>query len=404
MRRTKICVFSVGFLLVFLVPVLRAQSLGLTAGPNGTILKDGSPYRAIGVDYFDPFYRTIVNSSDTSYIAGFQALGQHNIPFVRFSATAFYPAELSLYLTNKDAYFQRMDGVVQAAQQAGVGLIPSLFWTYWAVPDLVGEHMDQWGNPNSLTRQFMRNYVTDFVDRYKNSPAIWGWEFGNEFNLNANLPNGMNFLPPVIPSEGTPTFRTSNDLLTYDEIRSAFTDFSNVVSQLDPYHRIIESGDSAIRPAAWHNLNANTFDTDTQAQQLEMLTDDNPGNINTISLHLYGDDIPRLPTLASLAQQIGKPVFVGEFGVPIGTPNQQQQFEALLQSIQQNNVSLAAAWVFDSVTSDQATFNMEYNNSLAYELQDIQNANAAMAPEPATSSVLIACAALLLHRRRQREL
>jgi hypothetical protein len=378
--------------------IARAQALGLTAGANGTILKNGSPYRGIGVDYFDPFYRTIVNPSDTSYVAGFQALGQHNIPFVRFSATAFYPSELSLYLTNKDEYFGRMDGVVQVAEQTHVGLIPSMFWTYWAVPDLVGEHMDQWGNPNSLTRQFMTSYVTDFVNRYTNSPAIWGWEFGNEFNLNANLPNGANFLPPVIPFEGTPTFRTSADLLTYDEIRNAFTGFSNLVRQLDPYNRIIETGDSAIRPGAWHNLNENNFNVDTQAQQLEMLQGDNPGAVDTVSVHLYGDDIPRLPALNALTQQMGKPMFVGEFGVPLGTPNQQQQFEALLQIIEQNNVSLAAAWVYDSPYD--STYSMTYQNALAYELRDIEAANTSLVPEPATGMLAMVWASMLLIRRR----
>jgi hypothetical protein len=387
---------AAGALVAYLNLVVRAQSLGLTAGPNGTILKNGATYRGVGVDYFDPFYRTIVNPNDTSYVAGFQALGQHNIPFVRYSATAYYPAELSLYQTNKDEYFRRMDGVVQAAQQAGVGLIPSMFWTYWAVPDLVGEHMDQWGNSNSLTRQFMRSYTTDFVNRYKNSPAIWGWEFGNEFNLNANLPNGLKFLPPIIPSEGTPTSRTTADLLTYAQIRSAFTDFSSVVHQLDPSHRIIETGDSAVRAEAWHNLNANTFETDTPAQQLEMLQGDNPGNIDTVSIHLYGEDIPRLPALASLAQQIGKPLFVGEFGVSTNLPNQQQQFESLLQSIVQGNVSLAAAWVYDSPYDPDYT--MEFNNSLAYELADIQAANASLVPEPGPIMLFSLASCLLLIR------
>jgi len=379
--------------------IADAQQLGLTPGPNGTILKDGLPYRGIGVDYFDPFYRQIVNPSDTSYVAGFQALGQHDIPFVRFSATAYYPAELSLYQTNKTEYFRRMDGVVQAAQQAGVGLIPSMFWTYWAVPDLVGEHMDQWGNSNSQTRQFMRNYVTDFVTRYKDSPAIWGWEFGNEFNLNANLPNGMNFLPPVNPSEGTPTSRTSADLLTHDEIRSAFTDFSNLVHSLDPHGRIIETGDSAIRAEAWHNLNQNNFQTDTLAEQLQMLGDDNPANINTISTHIYNDDIPRLSELAQLAQQLGKPMFVGEFGVSTNQPNQQQQFEALLQSIEQNNVSLAAAWVYDSPYDPD--YSMTYGNSLAYELADIEAANLAISPEPGMGLFVCVIGGLLLLRRRR---
>ena len=50
------------------VPVIHAQ---LTNGPNATVLKDGKPYRSIGINYFDCFLRTLNKADDTSYDAGF---------------------------------------------------------------------------------------------------------------------------------------------------------------------------------------------------------------------------------------------------------------------------------------------------------------------------------------------
>ena len=63
------------------------------------------------------------------------------------------------------------------------------------VPDLVGESCNQWGNPESKTRQFMRTYVREVVSRYVNSPAIWGWEFGSEYNLSLDNPDRWRNLP-----------------------------------------------------------------------------------------------------------------------------------------------------------------------------------------------------------------
>ena len=64
------------------------------------------------------------------------------------------------------------------------------------MPDLVGEPRNQWGNPESKTRQFMRTYIREVVSRYVNSPAIWGWEFGNEYNLSLDTPDRWRTLPP----------------------------------------------------------------------------------------------------------------------------------------------------------------------------------------------------------------
>ena len=40
-----------------------------------------------------------------------------------------------LYLKDKEAYFRRLDSVVRAAEEQGIGLIPSLFWNLATVPE-----------------------------------------------------------------------------------------------------------------------------------------------------------------------------------------------------------------------------------------------------------------------------
>ena len=170
---------------------------GLSRGPGATVLLNGKPYRGVGVNYFDCFLRTLRKNSDTSYEAGFRVLAEYHIPFVRFCATGFYPKEMKLYQENREAYFRLMDGVVRCAEKNGVGLIPSLFWYNTCVPDMMGEHLDQWGNPDSKTVAFMRQYTHEVVSRYRSSPAIWAWEYMNEFDSYCDLPNAATFLPAV---------------------------------------------------------------------------------------------------------------------------------------------------------------------------------------------------------------
>src|SRR5215469_18428971 len=91
-------------------PDLLAKSAPeLSSGPNVVVLKDGKPYRAIGVNYFDCFLRTLKDGNDASYDEGFAVLEARGIPFVRFCATGFWPKDMRLYQTNRDEYFRRLD-------------------------------------------------------------------------------------------------------------------------------------------------------------------------------------------------------------------------------------------------------------------------------------------------------
>lgn len=68
----------------------------------------------------------------------------------------------------------------------------------------------------------MRSYTVELVSRYRSSPAIYGWEFGNEFALSTDLiQNYADKMAPIEPQLGTPKFRTQADYLTHGEIFTA---------------------------------------------------------------------------------------------------------------------------------------------------------------------------------------
>lgn len=355
---------------------------------DGVVMEDGHPYRGIGANYFSLFSRLLTHPYDTSSLTQLAALAKAGIPFVRFSCCGFWPDEQRLYLTNRQAFFQRLDRVVHCAETNHIGLIPSLFWNESTVPDLMGEHMDQYGNPDSRTIAFIRRYTEDIVRRYLHSPAIWAWEFGNEYNLACDLPNAGQHRPAVWPQLGTATNRTARDELHFAELKVAFSAFSETIRKYDTT-RLVESGNSLPRPAAWHNLHEESWSPDTPAQFAEILRRDNPDPMNAVSVHIYPTSGGRYPGGAKsiadavglanrAALQAGKPLFLGEFGVDRksgSTARQRARFQEFLDAIAQHHVALAAFWVFDLPNQDR-DWNVTFNNDRAWMIERVARANA----------------------------
>ncbi len=373
-RRVRIALL---LLAAIVLPALAAS--GLSTNERGELLLNGAPFRGIGVNYYDAFVRTLGRPSQTNTAAGFRELAARKIPFARFSAGGYWPSDWALYQTNRSAYFARLDGVVRSAERHGVGLIPSLFWNLSAVPDLVGEPCNRWGDTHSRTIAFMRQYTREMVSRYASSPAIWGWEFGNEYNLAADLPNAAEHRPPVAPGFGTPAQRTAEDEFTHAAVRVAFREFALEVRQHDP-QRIIVSGNATPRPSAWHQAHGKSWQKDTDEQFVEMLAADNPSPINTLCVRGYdlATDLGRLAQAMAVAQAVKKPLFVGEFGVPgVTTAESREKFVGIVTAIETNRVPLAALWVFD-FSSQAKDWNVTATNGRGWQLDAIQQANERM--------------------------
>ena len=351
-----------------------ATSLGLSVRADGVLLREGRPYRAIGVNYFDAFGRVLHNPKDESFDAGLKTLAQRGIPFARIRGCGFWPSEQKLYQQDLAEFFRRFDKVVRSAERQGVGLIPSLFWHVSTVPDLVGEPVNRWGDPRSKTHEYLRQYVRDVVTRYRSSPAIWGWEFGNECNLSADLPNAAQHRPPIVPGLGTPPTRGPEDELSFDNVRTALAAFAREVRKYDP-QRMIVTGNSIPRGSAWHNWKEKNWTADTPEEFATMLRGDNPDPTGTLCIHIYDDAVKQLPAVMELSRRWKRPLFVGEFGVCGGSEKSGPEFRALLSAIEKAEVPLAALWGYD-FPGQNDTWNVTATNDRAYQLQAIGEANA----------------------------
>lgn len=366
-------------------PVKAAESEpGLTVH-RGELWHDGKPYRGIGVNYFSLAGRLLNNPADTSSLTNLAALAKAGVPFVRFMCGGFWPTEQKLYLTNREVFFQRLDRVVRCAEENHIGLIPSLFWNIPTFPDLVGEPMQELGNTNSRSIALIRDYTAEVVRRYRQSPALWAWEFGNEGTLMVDLPNAPTQHPPVVPQLGTPTQRSERDELGFAHLQVAYLEFARTVRKWDPT-RLIVSGNAIPRNSAWHNSEESSWTNDDAKQYAEILRRDNPDPMDGISVHIYPSEsypagVTNLAEIIQLTARIAvaakKPLFIGEFGVgrdagPIEV--QKRRLNETLVALKKFNVPLAALWVFD-LPDQEKDWNISFHNDRAPLLHMVAEAN-----------------------------
>ena len=355
--------------------VSSSAGLGLTVNARGILLRNGAPYRGVGVNYYDAFLRNLRNPNDVSYRNGLAQLGAHGIPFARIAAGGYTAKDLQLYLTDKDAYFRQLDDVVQSAAKSNVGLIASAFWSIAAVSEAVHEPRARWGDAQSETRKFMRRYTQDLVSRYTDSPAIWGWEFSCELSLPFNLG----------PGQGR-----ADRTLTYETFRSAALDFAQVVRKNDS-HRILITGNSVPRANAFHNANGGRG-PDTREQFARILLRDNPGPYNPLCIHASPGDVGQrfadrkvsyrelLQTCLAIGRSVGKAVYLEEF-IPIpGRPevgrgmSEKEYFASELAAVEASGIPIASVWVYDrKLVPDRS--NLTFANERSYMLQMISDLN-----------------------------
>lgn len=372
------------------------KKLGLYV-ENGTLKKDGKEYTAMGINYFSAFYRRIMQPDvKVDYAKDFAELTDYEIPFIRFMAGGFWPGENKLYFEEKSKYFDMIDELVEGAEKAGLGLIPSLFWFNAAVSDIADEHRNSWGDVASRTHKIMLEYTQDMVKRYKSSKAIWGWEFGNEYNLEADLPEAAKYRPGINKQLGTREIRNTKDDLTIGMVRTAQHVFAKKVREYDN-DRIIVSGNGGPRHSAWHLMNKGTSwdDMDNEEQLREVLEKDSFDPIDTVSSHLYFyvygakatdeylkvlnkemrfEDYVRV--INNIAKEMKKPLFVGEFGASEkdGHETAKKLFARMLKTFKETQVPLSAAWVYNFPPQDNE-WNITFENNRKYQLDAIKDYN-----------------------------
>jgi len=338
----------------------------------------------MGVNYYTCFNTLLAHSENRDFIEGFRILREkYDIPFIRFAACPYGSKDWELYAGNPEEYFRRMDLVVHEAEKEHLGLIPSLFWLRTAVGDWCGEPLGRLGDPQSKTRAFYRKYAADMAARYKDSSAIWGWEIGNEYMLGADLPK-LNHLPK--PKTGSNEPRTVEDKIFRPMVIGVYMDVYSAIRAIDP-DRIIVTGDSLTREAAWYNHCKDDWGLDSRKQWLEMFAADTPDCFKAVSIHLYPEhdqhyfagEKAAIEDLVAVAVRNshgrGKPVWCGEFGAGACGKGETGMVQRMFRMIQENHIELSALWNFVPSGTFQSDADITPDNQRTWMLSEIKRFN-----------------------------
>lgn len=323
---------------------------------------------------------------------------------IRVSATSYWPDIMKKsYFGDEAGWWALFDTFVGDAKSAGCSLVLSLFWNPFNFPDALGEPMGRAVDMSapSVTRTAMVAFATSIATRYANEPAVAAWEFGNEWNLNADL-NQTRQQPAIAPGRGTPPARTNADNFTMSGYTQLASQVVAAIRAVDTLQRPVSSGNAIPRPdATWLTQSYTQPDLplffDTQTQFIAAAAAES-GYADWVSMHFYaGSDMarwgltdPNSPdgVMAAAAKAVAamgpsKSLFIGEFGDP--TPVGNRPFtHAVLAAMGKYGVDKGMVWVWEfyqqGPTEPAAQFSLLPSRD-AVTIADMQAWNRAAAEE-----------------------
>eukprot|EP00730_Choanoeca_flexa_P001867 TRINITY_DN10817_c0_g1_i2.p1 TRINITY_DN10817_c0_g1~~TRINITY_DN10817_c0_g1_i2.p1 ORF type:complete len:826 (+),score=168.59 TRINITY_DN10817_c0_g1_i2:2-2479(+) len=338
-------------------------------------------FKTAGVNIYDVFWdvwqpTTSKGNMSTSIQALLDA-SAYGIKLVRCFAHPFEQTKDTTWLmmndTAKKAYFERADTIVQAAEDLGILLVPSLGYGC-SRPSTICNPALVWNETyrqmvvdnSSRTRQSLFAYARDFVTRYKDSKAIAFWELGNEFNLQL---------------DGCGISKDAGDFIRTSDGMDFLREYRDVVLAVDS-SRSINTGMAHPRPVAWHAAQSPTgcinaslaLDTPEDTQRILAAYAD---GFDFVSIHYYGcrsmaqpypwcdmsapdpasrGDTHLFQVASEVAEQQGKVLYIGEYGASNRggndgynhTGSQGYQYAlAAIAAIVDLDVHLSTLWAFE---------------------------------------------------------
>lgn len=347
---------------------------------GGRLFANGQRFRNIGVNWGGAVVRIYSQnpsgcnftpaSEQDAFITWCQSAG---VKAVRFKLLPFYPNQWRDGFQNGKAwnvanasdralYWAYVDSFLVKLKAAGIFGIPTVFFRWPTLPDMMGEGCRQWLNAGSNTRTYATTVLQEAVTRYSPggaradlAEAIGAWEYSNEVN-HVNDCNATNVATPGAQSMWTPqtnygtaaSYSRANDCLltggTYDfsELRTLLSWFDGVVSAIDST-RLRLSGNG---PNAYWQPGGTSGITNPLDRWADEANRDNP--TNSVCMHVYrgigygsfnGRGASTYLTAArTTAQRNGKAFVIGEYG------NQPRSITSLTVSNGVATMSVGANW------------------------------------------------------------
>lgn len=258
----------------------------------------------------------------------------------------------ALWATDPEAYWRQVDAMMDDLDRNGIQIIPVLAWGSRKFPAMAGEPTgEMFRDPRSKSWQLLERWVTEFVTRYRNRPTILFYELTNELNNYYDLDRVKRCKRAVPCSEG--------DRYTTADVIAYTGRFAALLRRLDG-SRKISSGFTIPRPSAEH-LRARPewitgrpdWTRDTREQFARNLRDIHQ-HVDIISIHMYSsrknqrfgstDAVDLLVETKRVADQIGKPLFVGEFG---DRTAEKTYTRRMIEKIRELRIPYSTVWAWE---------------------------------------------------------
>lgn len=369
----------------------------VSAAPQGSVVAPPTPAPAptentaktktqFGVNCYDLFYKFMWSRLPFDPLSRLKPLKEMGITLVRFSAGPFWPDDWKVWEADPEKHLRALDAVFDAADSLGMQLVPSVIWYPGGLSDHLGERYSAWGDANSASRRYMARHAGSIAQRYARRSSLLMWEFSNEMNSFADLPNGYQFWPTIKPEVGTFTERTLSDNVTIVDIQNSYRHFNDVVRQYDTTHPI-GSGSHTPRENQIHGASG-SYALDTRDQLIQAMEQSMVPEYKVLSVHLYAKHIAKrfdasgttylemLQLAKQTADKHGAKLFLGEFGVPKSDDSAADRaaLKAMIADIKAAGVDYATIWNYD--WDYQADWSITATNQRLWMLDEIKAANA----------------------------
>ncbi|MBQ7444730.1 MAG: cellulase family glycosylhydrolase [Clostridia bacterium] len=367
---------------------MNKDRYGLHVEADGTVTLRGKPFYGFGVNYFAAFARYVESDSQVTeeFEAGLAGLASYNIPFIRMPLSGYSASYYDLYDEDPERVFSYMKAVLDECEKNHIGVIGSLMWWEAAIPCHIKGKRSDMGDPESETVKYAKKYVADVVSRFADHPAIWGWEIGNEYNLNADLCDKELKEYLWYPYDSMPVDDIDGfDYYTSEEMAAFYSEIAGVIREYDTY-RIISTGNGEMRPASYalyeqgkekdeNHLWDMRWDANTREQfeyTNKLMT---PDPVDTLCFHLqqatydgsnryimnfrvFGRNLSSkeyFQAYYETAKSMGKACYFGEFGDLLdmeNAPDMEEKFREITNAISESGIQIASLWQFQDYTDE----------------------------------------------------
>lgn len=365
---------------------LFAQYLGISQG---------------NTDYQDERHRRVSKAMARKSIISASEIGTK---YLRVMVSGFYSPTLDVLKNDPSAFWSAMDELMVEFKTNDMKIIPSLGWNIYQFPDYFGETISDYiGDPNSLSYLFYKQFISDFVTRYKDQEVVLFYEIGNEYNLHADM---------------SPNHSFNNEPYTGKFSTAQLRDFqkriANHIRALDPAG-MVGSGNSAPRPAAYHLMLQPAFspegpdwtpDSFDQFKEYVKILEE---GVDVISMHMYngggqarfgitGENSAEIVSYMNEAvEETGKLFFLGEFGdrdPHVSVDSNAVFSQNMFNKIVELDIPFSAPWIWDfyqrnTYEKNEFTIEQGFTDFLIekYKEANVNMGNAAVViPDPDTVS------------------